>query len=142
MSLGLAVLLLYIVKTLKGFENERRLSKIGYNPESAIVPRLNLVLLLAAGVLMNGLQLIADLVGFFNFDIGGFKLFWIPIAIGWLLLLADLFDGNGIKPRSYKIAFMIGLMTGALSGKVGIAIRDFIQTPNDAIIHFFHDWIG
>ncbi|WP_055477547.1 hypothetical protein [Sphaerimonospora mesophila] len=101
----------------KGRLHNVKLFKWLVDPKKAILPRLNLVMLFAAGFGLAQ-HWVANLIGWLNVDIlgTGLKVFTALMVAGVILFIIDMFDGGGIKVSSYGIAFGMPIVAAASGG--------------------------
>jgi hypothetical protein len=123
---AVAVLLLTLYWVLN-YGAKGRLQKIKflsflYDPQKAVLQRINLVLLFAAGFGLSGW--LSGIVGRLNFPLFslGIKLFTVLMLAGAILFIIDCLDGNGIKKSSYGISFLMPVIAASSGGAIAATI--------------------
>lgn len=93
-----------------------------YDPQKAIMPRINLVLLFAAGFGLSGWM--SGFVRLLNFPLFGLgiKLFTVVMLAGAILFIIDVFDGGGIKKSSYGVSFIMPIVASSSGGAIAAGI--------------------
>lgn len=119
---AVAVLLLTVYWVLN-YGTKDRLQKIKflkflYDPQKAVLARLNLALLFGAGFGLSAWM--SGFVSWFNFSIFGLgiKLFTILMLAGVVLFIVDCLDGGGIKKSSYTISFGMPIIAASSGGGI------------------------
>lgn len=119
---AVAVLLLAIYWVVnhgsKGRLQKIKFLKWLYDPEKAILPRANLLVMFAAGFGLS--SWLSDYVGWLNLPLFGLgiKLFTVLMLAGVFLFLLDCVDGGGIKKSSYGIAFGMPIVAASSGGAI------------------------
>ncbi|GIH22528.1 hypothetical protein Aph01nite_08380 [Acrocarpospora phusangensis] len=108
----------------------------------AILPRLNLVILAAAGFGLSQAW-VADLIGWLNLEIFGLgiKLFTVLMIAGVALFVIDMLDGGGIKPSSNVIAFAMPIVAASSGGAIAALITGFSGGINEYAGQLMASWV-
>ncbi|MEV8634329.1 hypothetical protein AB0395_22005 [Streptosporangium sp. NPDC051023] len=128
MTTTAASLLLLVIFWALNYGTKGRIQKIKflkflYDQNKAVLPRLNILMLAAAGFGLAQ-QWVGNLLASFNIELlgTGVKIFPLAMLAGVILFVVDMFDGGGIKNSSYGIAFALPIIAASSGGGLAATI--------------------